>query len=152
MLLPHHLSKHFLNLFEEVRHLASLFVPCGTRVDLALGLLRQVLTLLRDGKHYLLHGTVFSHDLQSKTTVTIRTSVNSRKRCFYFFLHVKALAALHINSWQSCSFQCQLDFIGTHSATLQLQCKDYSFTYPPLTVARYSFMQLSELQQCVWCE
>ena len=30
-------------------------------------------------------------------------------------------------------------FSGKHSATLQLLCEDYPFTYPPLSVARYSF-------------
>ena len=30
---------------------------------------------------------------------------------------------------------------------LQLLHKDYSFTYPPQSIARYSFIQLSELRQ-----
>ena len=34
------------------------------------------------------------------------------------------------------------------SHTLQLMCKDCSYTYPPLSKARYSFIQLSELEQC----
>ena len=34
------------------------------------------------------------------------------------------------------------------SATLQLLREDYSFRYPPLSVARYLFIQLSELWQC----
>ena len=40
-----------------------------------------------------------------------------------------------------------ISFSGKHSAILQLLHKDYSFTYPPLSVARYSFIQLSELWQ-----
>ena len=36
---------------------------------------------------------------------------------------------------------------GRHSTTLQLQREDYSFTHLPLSVARYSFIQLSELWQ-----
>ena len=54
-------------------------------------------------------------------------------------------SALHFTPWRTCSFQCYLDFSGKNSATLQLLSKDYSFTYPPLSVARYSFIQLSEL-------
>ena len=31
---------------------------------------------------------------------------------------------------------------------LQLMHEDCSYTYPPLSTARYSFRQLSELEQC----
>ena len=31
---------------------------------------------------------------------------------------------------------------------LQLMREDCSYTYPPLSIARYSFIQLSELEQC----
>ena len=31
---------------------------------------------------------------------------------------------------------------------LQLMRVGYSYTYPPLSIARYSFIQLSELEQC----
>ena len=58
-----------------------------------------------------------------------------------------AQSALHFTSWQTCSFQRHLDFSGKHSATLQLLHEDYSFRYPPLSVAMYSFIQLSELWQ-----
>ena len=34
-----------------------------------------------------------------------------------------------------------------HSTTLQLMLEDYSFADPPLSVAMYSFIQLSELWQ-----
>ena len=40
------------------------------------------------------------------------------------------------------------NFSGKHSATLQLLHEDYSFTYPRLSVARYSFIKLSELWHC----
>ena len=40
-----------------------------------------------------------------------------------------------------------IDFSGKHSSLLQLLCEDYSFTYTPLSIARYSFLQLSELWQ-----
>ena len=41
-----------------------------------------------------------------------------------------------------------ISICGKHLATLQLLDEEYSFTYPPLSVAMYSFIQLSELWQC----
>ena len=55
------------------------------------------------------------------------------------------LTSLHFTPWQTCSFRHQLDFSGKHSAMLQLLRKDFSLTFPALTIARYSFKQLSEL-------
>ena len=57
--------------------------------------------------------------------------------------------ALHFTPWQTCSCQRHFDFSGKHSATLQLVRDDYAFRYPSLSVARYSFIHLSELWQCV---
>ena len=37
------------------------------------------------------------------------------------------------------------DCSGKHSATLHLLCEDYSLTFPRLSIARYIFIQLSEL-------
>ena len=37
--------------------------------------------------------------------------------------------------------------LGSSSLMLQLMGEDCSFTYPPLSIARYSFLQLSELKQ-----
>ena len=48
-------------------------------------------------------------------------------------------SALHFTPWQTCSFQCHLDFSGKHSDTLQSLHEDYSFTYPPSSVASFSF-------------
>ena len=59
-----------------------------------------------------------------------------------------AQSALRFTHWQTCSFQCHFNFSGKHSATLHLLHEDYSFTYPSLCFARYSFIQLSELWQC----
>ena len=56
--------------------------------------------------------------------------------------------ALHFTPWQACSFQHHFNFSEKHSATLQLLHQDYSFRYPSLSIARYSFIQLSELWQC----
>ena len=58
----------------------------------------------------------------------------------------------HIANPWACSKPFTLhprQFISTPSrhlwAMTQLMHQDYSFTYPPLSVARYSFIQLSEL-------
>ena len=40
----------------------------------------------------------------------------------------------------------QLDFSGKHSSHATITRKDYSLTFPPLSVARYSFIQLSVLR------
>ena len=34
------------------------------------------------------------------------------------------------------------------SRMLQLMCEGCSYTYPPMSIVRYSFIQLSELEQC----
>ena len=39
----------------------------------------------------------------------------------------------------------QLDFSEKHSDALQLLHKDYSLTFPPLSMARHSLIQLSQL-------
>ena len=49
--------------------------------------------------------------------------------------------------WQTCSIEQHLDFSGKHSALLQLVCEDI-LIYPPLSIARYSIIQLTELEQC----
>ena len=47
--------------------------------------------------------------------------------------------------WQTCSFRHQLGFSGKRSiARQQLRAKAKSLTFPPLSIARYSFIQLSE--------
>ena len=51
-----------------------------------------------------------------------------------FTLHPLALA-VHYN------------FSGKNSATLQLLREDYAFKYPSLSIAKYSFIKLSELWQ-----
>ena len=57
---------------------------------------------------------------------------------------VTAQSALHFTP---CSFQRHFDSSGKHSPMLQLLSEDYSFRYPPQSIARYSFIQLSELWQ-----
>ena len=42
-----------------------------------------------------------------------------------------------------------MDFLGKHPAKPQLIHEDYSYkTYSPLSITRYSFIQLNELEQC----
>ena len=56
-----------------------------------------------------------------------------------------AQSALHVTPWQTCSFRHQLDFSGKHSSHAAITSEDYSLTFPPLSISRYSFIQLSEL-------
>ena len=54
---------------------------------------------------------------------------------------------LHFTPWQTCSFQRHLNFSGKHSGVLHLLHENYSFIYPPMSIARYSFIPLSEMRQ-----
>ena len=47
--------------------------------------------------------------------------------------------------WQTCSFRHQLDFSWKHSSHAAITHEYYSLTFPPPSIARYSFMQQSEL-------
>ena len=42
----------------------------------------------------------------------------------------------------------KLDLSGKHSARLQLLREDYSLTFPPLSITRYSLIQPSQLGRC----
>ena len=61
-----------------------------------------------------------------------------------------AQSALHFcPPCQTCSFRHQLGFSGKHSSDAALRAKTKSLTCPPLSIARYSFIQLSQLgRQC----
>ena len=61
-----------------------------------------------------------------------------------------AQSALHFTPWQTCSIKYYLNFPGKHPATLQLMREGTSYKYPPLYVARYSFIQLSKLKQYIY--
>ena len=63
-------------------------------------------------------------------------------------LHFTPWQTLHFTPWQTCSFPHIFDLCWKHSASLRLLREDSSITYPPLSVARYSFIQLNELKQC----
>ena len=57
--------------------------------------------------------------------------------------------ALHFNSLTDLFTQTPSRLLWEASShMLQLICKGCSYTYPPLSIARYSFIQLSELEQC----
>ena len=57
---------------------------------------------------------------------------------------------LHL--WQTCLFRHQLDFSGKNSAMLQLLHEDYSLTFPLLSIARCSYIQLRELGRTKICK
>ena len=83
----------------------------------------------------------------------IKTEIVEQQRYFLTFLYSAvsspptAQGALHFTPWQACSFQRHFDFSVNHSTTLQLLREEYSFRCPPLSVARYSIIQLSKLWQ-----
>ena len=53
--------------------------------------------------------------------------------------------ALHFIPYQTCSFRQKCDFSGRLSGILQLLREHYSPTFPPLSIARYLFIELNEL-------
>ena len=60
-----------------------------------------------------------------------------------------AQSALHITSLAHLYNQTPSQLLWEASSRmLQLMCEGCSYTYPPLSIARYSFRQLSELEQC----
>ena len=54
-----------------------------------------------------------------------------------------AQSALRTTRWQTCSLHHQLDFSHAANTVQRL----FFYIYPPLFVARYSFIQLSELEE-----
>ena len=65
----------------------------------------------------------------------VSSSLDCSKR---FTLHPLAL-------WQTSSFRYQLDFSEKYSSHAVIRREDYSLTFSSLCLARYSFIQLSEL-------
>ena len=60
-----------------------------------------------------------------------------------------AQSALHFTSLTDLFTQTSSRLLWEASShMLQLMREGYSYTYPPLSIARYSFIQLSELEQC----
>ena len=57
-----------------------------------------------------------------------------------------AQSTLPFTPWQTCSFHGHLNFSGKHSATLQLR-RLFVHISTTVCIARYSFIQLSELCQ-----
>ena len=47
-----------------------------------------------------------------------------------------------LSPWQTCSFRHQLGFSGKHSSHAAIMRENYSLTFPPLSIARYSFIHL----------
>ena len=60
-----------------------------------------------------------------------------------------AQSALHFTSLRDLFNQTPSQFLWEASShILQLMREGCSYTYPPLSIARYSFIQLNELEQC----
>ena len=56
-----------------------------------------------------------------------------------------AQSALHSWHTDTCSFRHQFDFYGKHSTHAAIRREDYTPTFPPVYIARYSVIILSEL-------
>ena len=64
------------------------------------------------------------------------SSPQDRSKHFTLYFPGKSVQSLYLN------------FSGKYSAMLQLMHEGCSYRYPPLAIARCSFIQLSELEQC----
>ena len=47
--------------------------------------------------------------------------------------------------WQTCSLRHQFSFSGKHSSHAAIVQRLFTYVFPPLSIVRYSFIQLSEL-------
>ena len=70
-------------------------------------------------------------------------------KCFYiaqYPVRWTAQNALHFAPpWKTRSFLHQLGFSGKHPSHTAITLEDHSIIFPPLSIARYSFIQLSQL-------
>ena len=92
--------------------------------------------------------------LRKKLPLTHTTNLHHHCKKRYF-LYSAVSSALDrskrftlILPWQTCSFRNQLYFSGNHSSHAAITCEHCSFTFPPPSIAKYSFIQLSELGHC----
>ena len=72
--------------------------------------------------------------IKVKVVYSVVSSPLDRSKRFTLFL-----------PWQTCSLRHQLGFSRKHSSYAAITRNDYSLTFPPLSIARYSFIQLGEL-------
>ena len=70
--------------------------------------------------------------------------------CIAQYLIFRAVqSALHFTSLTDLFTQTPSRFLSEASShMLQLMRKGCSYTYPPMSIARYSFIHLSKLEQC----
>ena len=66
----------------------------------------------------------------------------------YPVLRIKFKVLYTLPPWQTFSIKHHLGFSGCQSHMLQLMREGCLYIYPPLSIARYSFIQLGELEQC----
>ena len=66
------------------------------------------------------------------------------KVCFYiaqYPVRWTTQTALHFSHGRPVQFRHQLDFSGKHPSHAAITHEDYPFTFPPLSIARYLFIQ-----------
>ena len=75
--------------------------------------------------------------------------IKGKGKFLYSTVFKTTQSALHFTSLAHLFNQTPSQLLWEASShMLQLMCEGCSYTYPPLYVARYSFIQLSELEQC----
>ena len=87
-----------------------------------------------------------THGTQNFVILWAATKASSYIAQYPVFRTVQS--ALHFTSLTDLFTQTPSRLLWEASShRLQLMCKGYSYTYPPLSIARYAFIQLSELEQ-----
>ena len=85
---------------------------------------------------------------RSHPSVTKHLSCHQQGKVSSYIVQYPVLSILHFTPSQTCSMKHHLNVFVKNSAMLQLMHEGCSYEYPPLSIARYSFLQLSELEQC----
>ena len=70
-----------------------------------------------------------------------------KKGSFYIAQYPVRWTAQSASHWHTCSFRHQIGFSGKHSSHAALRATTKSLTFPPLSIARYPFIQLSQLER-----
>ena len=90
--------------------------------------------------------------LQLVNVISLATEKGKKRKGMFLYSAESSLLdrskrlTLHPPPWQTCSFR-QLGFSGKHSSHAASTCNDYSFTFPQLSITRYSFIQLGHCGQ-----
>ena len=71
--------------------------------------------------------------------------MTKKGKCMFYVVQYQVRRGFTLHPWQTCSLRHQLGFSGKLSSHAAITRNDSSLTCPSLSIARYSFIQLSQL-------